>query len=72
MLLLIINHSEVTQTLKKTVNIKIRREIKVWYECYTMISFSLTDRLLVTHYITEKKVTWENSIRELIIIRTEI
>ena len=55
MLLSITNHSEVTQTFKKTINIKIRRETKVQYEYCTMISLSLTDRLLITQFITEKK-----------------
>ena len=71
-LLLITNYSEVTQTLKKITNIKMRRETKVWYECHTMTSLSLTDRLLITHLIAEKKAMWENSIEELTVIRIEI
>ena len=66
------NHSEVTQTSKKTVNIKTRRETKVQHEYYTTTSLSLTDRLLITHSIAEKKATWEDSIEELTVTRTGI
>ena len=71
-LLSTMNHSEVTQTSKKTANIKMRRETKVWHECHTMTSLSPTDRLLITHLIAEKKATWENSIEELTVTRTGI
>ena len=56
-LLLIMNYSEVTQTLKKTVNIKITIEIKVQHKHHIVISYSLINRVFITYFtVTEKTI----------------
>ena len=76
-LLLIMNHSEVTQTSRRTVNTKLKIEIKVQHKCCTttsliMISLSLNNRLLITYSITERETICENFIKKVTVIRAEI
>ena len=75
-LLLIINHFKVTQTSRRTVNIKVTIEIKVQHKHYTttnliMISHLLNNRLCTIYFITEEKTIWENSIKKVTVIRAE-
>ena len=76
-LLLIMNHFEVAQTLRRTVNTKLTIEIKVQHKYYTtisliMISFSLNSRLLIIYSIAEKEIICESSIKKVTVIRAEI
>ena len=76
-LLLIMNHSEVTQTSKRTVNTKVTIETKVQHEhCIMtnliMISLLLNNKLCIIYSITEEKTIWESSIKKVTIITTKI
>ena len=75
-LLLIMNYSEVTQTLRRTVNTKLTIETKVQHKCHTTTSFimtslSLNNRLLITYSITERETICESSIEKVTVIRAE-
>ena len=70
-LLLIMNHFEVTQTLEKTVNIKITIEIKVQHKHCTTTSCSLINRVLITYSTVAEKTIWEGFIAEMAVIRAE-
>ena len=76
MLLLIMNYSEVAQTSKKTVNIKVTIETKVQHKCCTttsliMTSLLLNNRLLIIYSIAEEETIHESSIEKVTVIRAE-
>ena len=75
-LLLIMNHSEVTQTSRRTVNTKLTIETKVQHKhCTTtsliMTSLLLNNRLLIIYSITERETICESSIEKVTVIRAE-
>ena len=70
------NHFEVAQTSKRTVNIKVTIEIKVQHKhCTTtnliIISCFLNNRLHITYSIMKEKTIQENSIEKVTVIRAE-
>ena len=75
-LLLIMNHSEVTQTSRRTVNTKLTIEIKVQHKyCTTtsliMINLLLNNKLLVTYFIVKEEIICESSIKKVTVIRAK-
>ena len=75
-LLLIMNHFRVTQTSRRTVNIKVTIETKVWHKHHTMTSLimtslSLNNRLLIIYSIAERETICESSIKKVTVIRAE-
>ena len=76
-LLLIMNHFRVTQTSRRTVNIKVTIETKVWHKHHTMISLIMTslllnNRLLIIYSIAEEKTICKSSIKKVTVIRVKI
>ena len=70
------NHSEVTQTLRRTVNTKLTIEIKVQHKCCTITSFIMTslllnNRLLTIYSIVKDKTICESSIEKVTVIKAE-
>ena len=70
------NYSEVTQTLRRTVNTKVTIETKVQHKCCTtinliMISFLLNNRLCIIYSIAEEKTIQKDSIKKVTVIRAE-